>query len=78
MPRKNHSWRAASSANAVPGAPPNCTAAETTPRGGLGARLGSLACKYAITAAHTGAAPLLPLASCIAAPLALPTHTPTV
>jgi hypothetical protein len=31
-----------------------------------------------ITAAQTGAAPLVPLTSCMGAPLALPTHTPTV
>ena len=29
-------------------------------------------------AAHAGAAPLVPLTACMAAPLALPTHTPTV
>ena len=29
-------------------------------------------------AAQMGAAPLVPLTSCMAAPLALPTHTPTV
>ena len=31
-----------------------------------------------VTAAQMGAAPLVPLTSCMAAPLALPTHTPTV
>ena len=55
-----------------------------TPGGGVGAREGVAAPppraprSACISAAHTGAAPLVPLTSHIAAPLALPTHTPTV
>ncbi len=37
-----------------------------------------LRCRNAIVCAQTGAAPLVPLTSHIGAPLALPTHTPTV
>ncbi len=38
----------------------------------------SLRCSASITERHTGAAPLTPDTACIGAPLALPTHTPTV
>ncbi|MNK75657.1 hypothetical protein D3C87_952000 [compost metagenome] len=77
VPCRNHSLRAASSG--LPSAPgPKLTRASTSPAGGAGARLGSRACRKRITSAHTGAAPLVPLTSHIEAPLALPTHTPTV
>ena len=63
VPGKNHSSRVASSGWGLPpdngGAGPNRTAARTRPSGALGARLGSRACKKPITAAQTGAAPLV-------------------
>ena len=72
VPGRNHSWRAASSC------PPKRTAAWISPAGGRGGGEGVAACRWRISAAHTGAAPLVPLTSHMAAPLALPTHTPTV
>jgi hypothetical protein len=75
VPGKNHSWRGASSSS------PKRTCWRIRPGGAVGSRLvlaGALRCKYPITAAHTGAAPDVPLTPCMAAPLALPTHTPTV
>jgi hypothetical protein len=72
VPGRNHSLRAASSCA------PKLTRWAVRPAGGSGARLGVRACSCCITAAQIGAAPLVPLTSCMAAPLALPTHTPTV
>ena len=81
VPFKNHSWRAAS------GSPNGClgrgvalnrTAVCTSPLGAIGARLACDWCRWFIMAAHTGAAPVLPLTSRMGEPLALPTHTPTV
>lgn len=77
VPCTNHSSRAASSA--LPSGPgPKSMCVRTRPGGGAGARLGSRACRKRMTSAQTGAAPLVPLTSHIDAPLALPTHTPTV
>jgi hypothetical protein len=73
VPGRNHSLRAASSC-----APKRHALRGEAGRGGSGARLGVRACSCCITAAQIGAAPLVPLTSCMAAPLALPTHTPTV
>ncbi len=73
----NHSLRAASSGPPLPG-PSNVACACTMPAGGRGARLGVWACRCCMTAAQTGAAPLVPLTFHMGAPLALPTHTPTL
>src|SRR3990167_4562843 len=77
VPSTNHSVRAASRLGVLL-AGANCTVFCTRPVGGLGARLACLACKKFITAAQMGAAPVVPLTSHMGAPLALPTHTPTV
>ena len=68
----NHSRRGGSCALS------NRVCRATTPRGGSTDSGNRPACKASITSRQTGAAPLTPETCCIASPLELPTHTPTV